>query len=222
MYELVQFGDELILARNLHPTDVYEPVVAFTEYTHLSKRGEVWQLAREMRDVLNRDLENRSLDIANTLNAPTCDQVNGIPFRNCPGCDVCNSGKGQVGEEPPYGPPGSLTHALAMEEKLTENDMPDNWKPLSERTPGFEKEEWPIDPETGTPKVGMVGEVKDFPEPTNAKWDLQVDGPLRCDVANGVVVLGCPGCELCLPKPAKEEKLSDQPTNVYGRTDSPT
>ena len=107
-----------------------------------SSQSDVLKLAEEMVDVLNRDLENRALDIANNPPGFT-DQGPELPNASdrCdnPDCNVC-------------------CPAVYLNEK--EPDMPDNWKPLSQR-----RDDWPIDPETGTPKVDMAGEVIDFPEP---------------------------------------------------------
>ena len=106
-----------------------------------SSQSDVLKLAEEMVDVLNRDLENRALDIANNPPGFT-DQGPELPNASdrCdnPDCNVC-------------GP------AVYLNEK--EPDMPDNWKPFD-----------PIPPESDLYKGPMVDRKEPEPRPGGTHW----------------------------------------------------
>lgn len=148
MYELIEFPyHNLFLIR--HGIDgIYELVCRFEGYEMAREKKRILELAQDMRDVLNRDQVNRAGDIAHSFDrsdysvpgeATAADDVCGDPACGCRSVKYAEDGTYIGGEE---------------------NQVPDNWKPPSERA-----EEWPIDPQTGTPKVEPVGEVVDFPEP---------------------------------------------------------
>jgi hypothetical protein len=139
-----------------------------------------------MRDVLNRDLENRANDIAATPeNIATSDLEH--TYCDNPACE-CNKGY------PVHGSTSSVEKYNAHM-KLWENaptgcghsncqihypgNKPDYSLPNASDHCGNEAccgpeetevpaKEWPIDPETGTPVVETEGEVKDLPEPVDA------------------------------------------------------